>query len=180
MTFIKRASFALPFILFALIVILLWHGLRLHPNEVPSPLINKPAPSFQLPDLLLNHTISSNDFKGHVTLFNVWATWCYACAVEHEFLLNLAQEKHLLIYGLDYKDDPIAAKKWLKTHGNPYKLVATDETGETAIDWGVYGTPETFLIDKKGIIRYKHIGLITPEVWEKILEPRVHQLQGEF
>ncbi len=170
----------LLFILFLLIMIVLWRGLGLHPSQVPSPLINKPAPTFRLPTLLgsPSYMIDKN-FRGHVSLFNIWATWCVTCESEHDFLLILAKNKAVTLYGLNYKDDPVQAKNWLKKKGNPYKIIAVDLSGDTGINWGVYGTPETFIIDKKGIIRYKQIGAITPDVWENTLEPLVRKLQAE-
>lgn len=180
MNLLKTTRFTLPLIIFIAIFILLFRGLGLHPSEVPSPLINKAAPSFTLPTLFdSKKTTSNQDLLNHVTLLNVWATWCYACAEEHEALLDLAKNEHLILYGLDYKDDANAAKKWLKQNGNPYKLVAVDTSGSAAIDWGVYGTPETFIIDKKGIIRYKQIGPITAENWEHTLKPLIQTLQNE-
>jgi cytochrome c biogenesis protein CcmG/thiol:disulfide interchange protein DsbE len=176
----KMLKQALPFFAFLLIVALLWRALSLHPSQVPSPLINKSAPEFTLPNLLEPMQISTNkDFIGHVTILNVWATWCYACAQEHAELLNIANNNKVILYGLNYKDDPEAAREWLKKNGNPYQTVAVDRSGETAINWGVYGTPETFVIDKKGMIRYKHIGPITADVWEEKLQPMVQQLQDE-
>lgn len=177
MSIIKRI---IPLSLFLLIVILLWRGLSLHPTEVPSPFINKPAPNLALPNLLDSQKLVTNkDFLGHVTLFNVWATWCEACAEEHAALLDLAREAHVNIIGLDYKDDSLAAKKWLKENGNPYHLVAIDASGTAAIDWGVYGSPETFVIDKKGVIRYKLIGPITSDTWENELQPLLQKLERE-
>lgn len=170
----------LPLALFLLIVFLLWRGLNLHPAQIPSPLINKPAPSFELPTLSdAKKTTTDKDFQGHVTLLNVWATWCYACATEHEFLKELAANENIVLYGLNYKDDLSAAKESLEKYGNPYRTVAVDQTGNVAIDFGVYGTPETFIIDKKGIIRYKQIGPIDAAVWEKNLKPIVKKLQDE-
>jgi len=175
-----KKRFLLPLIVFTLIIAILWRGLALHPSQIPSPLLNKPAPSFQLPTLSNpKKTTSNKDFMGHITLMNVWASWCFACAEEHELLLQLAKNQGITLYGLNYKDDVLAAKKWLKEHGNPYQTVAVDETGNAAIDWGVYGTPETFIIDKKGIIRYKQIGAITPEIWEQNLKPLIQQLRNE-
>jgi cytochrome c biogenesis protein CcmG/thiol:disulfide interchange protein DsbE len=173
-----KLRFILPLILFAGILSLLWRGLSLHPAQIPSPLINKPVPEFSLPTLS-DKTLTDKNFKGHVTLLNVWATWCAACAQEHTFLLELAKRKDIELYGLDYKDDPSDAKDWLKTYGNPYKIVANDQLGRAAMDWGVYGTPETFVIDKKGLIRYKLIGALTEDSWEKELKPIVEKLQGE-
>ena len=175
-----RALIALPLILFLFIVLLLWHGLRLHPNQIPSPLINKPAPTFQLPTLFDSKKVTSTkDFLGHVTLVNVWATWCAACGDEHALLLQLAQQEQLFFYGLNYKDDSSLAKKWLTTQGNPYQIVAVDQFGKIAIDWGVYGTPETFVLDKKGIIRYKLIGAIDENTWQTTLKPLITQLRNE-
>lgn len=175
-----KTSYTLPFICFVLTIVILWRGLGLHPNQLPSPLINKPAPIFVLPTLFDPKKISTNkDFLGQVTLVNVWATWCYACSEEHNMLLQLAQNNHIIFYGLVYKDNPDTVKKWLTEYGNPYRIIAVDQTGSAAIDWGVYGTPETFVIDKKGIIRYKQIGPITSTVWEQNLKPLIQQLWEE-
>lgn len=175
-----KTRILLPFIIFTAIVILLWRGLALHPNQVPSPLINKPAPTFNLPTLdNLGQTTNEKDFIGHVTLVNVWATWCFACAEEHNFLLQLAKNPGIQLYGLNYKDNNASAKKWLLEHGNPYKIIAVDNNGNAGIDWGVYGTPETFIVDAHGIIRYKQIGPITPDAWEKVMLPIVEKLRGE-
>jgi cytochrome c biogenesis protein CcmG/thiol:disulfide interchange protein DsbE len=175
-----KIRFLLPLFFFISVGLLLWRGLSLHPNEIPSPLIDKPAPTFSLPTLLSNtQPTTEKDLIGHVTLLNVWATWCYACAEEHPYLMELAANHEIVLYGFNYKDDSGAAKNWLKEHGNPYQIIAVDLDGRAAIDWGVYGTPETFLIDKKGIIRYKQIGPITPNVWEKTLKPLVDKLRSE-
>ena len=175
-----KASYALPFILFLFIFIILWRGLSLHPNVVPSPLIGKPAPTFALPSLTdSKRIITEKDFLGHVTLFNVWASWCTACAYEHELLQELVTKEKVIFYGLNYKDKPEAAMEWLKKYGNPYQLIAVDKEGQAAIDWGIYGTPETFVIDKKGIIRNKFIGPITRQVWEENLQPMIKQLENE-
>lgn len=180
MNSLRQVRFILPFIIFATILALLWRGLHLHPNQIPSPLIDKPAPSFALPSLWDDKKIISNkDLIGRVVLVNVWATWCEACAEEHSVLLQLAKEKNIFFVGLNYKDDALAAKKWLKQYGNPYQMVGVDRDGLAAIDWGVYGTPETFVLDKKGIIRYKQIGPIDAESWEKTLKPLVKTLESE-
>ncbi|MHB1948737.1 MAG: DsbE family thiol:disulfide interchange protein [Gammaproteobacteria bacterium] len=179
MSIIKKMRFALPLILFLIIVAILARGLRLHPNQVPSPLINKPAPAFELSQLTSKKISTNKDFIGHITLLNVWATWCYACAQEHAFLLELAKNEYLTLYGLNYKDDPASAQKWLEQYGNPYQIVGVDKIGNVAIDLGVYGTPETFIIDKKGVIRYKQIGPITPEIWNQNLKPLVDKLRAE-
>lgn len=178
---LKTIILVSPLIFFLLMMALLWRGLFLHPNQIPSPLINKPAPIFQLPTLFdTNKIISNKNLLGHITLLNVWATWCEACAEEHGFLLQIANNPDFVLDGLDYKDAPIAAKNWLKTQGNPYQAVLVDEQGDAAIDWGVYGTPETFVIDKKGTIRYKQIGPITAEIWNDKFKPLIMQLQKEI
>ncbi len=177
---LKKIYFILPLIVFIFIFFFLWRGLNLHPNQIPSPLIGQRAPSFSLPTLYDPAKRTTNsDFLGHVTLVNVWATWCEACREEHRTLLWLAENEHVFFYGLNYKDDIDAAKKWLKQYGNPYQIVAVDETGETSMDWGVYGTPETFVLDKRGMIRYKHIGPIDQNSWERNLKPFIEKLQGE-
>lgn len=175
----KALKYSFPLVLFLLIVGLLGYGLTLHPAEVPSPLISQSVPKFELPTLFdAKKNMTNKDFIGQVTLLNVWASWCSICAEEHPFLMQLAKE-HVVLYGMNYKDDTDTAKMLLKKYGNPYKLIAVDSTGVTAIDWGVYGTPETFLIDKKGVIRYKQIGMMTPEAWEKTIKPLVTQLWNE-
>ena len=176
MNLIKRT---LPLTLFLLVIFLLWKGLSLHPAQIPSPLINKPAPAFELPALLGEKKITNQDFLGHITLVNVWATWCYACAEEHSFLKELAKNPDIVLMGFDYKDDISAAKAWLKKYGNPYQTIAVDPVGNVAIDFGVYGTPETFVIDKKGIIRYKQTGPLDAEVWEQNLKPLIEKLRNE-
>lgn len=171
----------LPLSIFILITGILWRGLSLHPNQVSSPLIGKQVPSFSLPALLTEpETVTDKELHGQIILLNVWATWCYACAVEHDFLLELSKQKKITLYGLNYKDDPNVAKKWLKMHGNPYDRIAEDTSGNSAINWGVYGTPETFIIDQNGIIRYKQIGPITPEIWERDINPVVNRLRNEM
>ncbi len=180
MNLLKKIYFTLPLIIFAMIILILWRGLKLNPAQVPSPLINKPLPHFALPTLFDEKKIVTNeDLMGHVTLVNVWATWCEACAEEHNALLELAQNEHVFFLGLDYKDDVDAAKKWLAQRGNPYQMIAVDYAGTVAIDWGVYGTPETFVLDKKGMIRYKQIGPIDTDSWEKKLKPLIAQLRNE-
>lgn len=170
----------LPLLFFLIIVLVLWRGMGLHSSQVPSPLINKPAPTFRLPTLFDDSKTATNkDFIGHVTLLNVWATWCYTCAQEHEFLSELAKKESLFLFGLNYKDDTQAAKQWIDKFGNPYKIIAVDTNGIVAIDFGVYGTPETFVIDKKGIIRYKHTGPLTITIWENELKPLIQKLQSE-
>lgn len=172
--------YLLPLIVFAVLVGFLAVGLRLDPKEVPSPLIGKPAPAFSLPQLQApEKQFAPVDLKGQVWLFNVWASWCVSCRQEHPVLLALAKQKRITIVGLNYKDERGAALAWLKEHGgDPYALSAVDAEGRVGINWGVYGVPETFLIDQQGVIRYKHIGPLTPEALEQKILPLAAQLQG--
>jgi cytochrome c biogenesis protein CcmG/thiol:disulfide interchange protein DsbE len=173
--------FKLLFGLFIVAVVILGRGLMLHPNQVPSPLIGKTAPTFSLPQLIdFKKTTTNKDFLVHVTLVNVWATWCAICAEEHELLLLIAKEPNLTMYGFNYKDNPSEAREWLHQHGNPYQIIAVDSEGAVAIDWGVYGTPETFVVDKKGVIRYKQIGALTSENWQQTIKPLIMRLQQEI
>ena len=165
---------------FIALVALLGVGLKLNPREVPSPLIGKPAPAFELPQLHESgKTFSPVDMKGRVWMLNVWASWCVSCRVEHPILMELAKSGIIPIYGLDYKDQPEEAKRWLVQFGNPYQLSAVDLKGQVGIDYGVYGVPETYVIDKRGVIRYKQIGPVTPEALQKKILPLVKQLQTE-
>jgi cytochrome c biogenesis protein CcmG/thiol:disulfide interchange protein DsbE len=147
----------MPLIIFAALVVVMAIGLTLNPRLVPSPLIGKPAPAFELPLLIGEGVFSEKDFIGHVTLLNVWASWCFACRQEHEVVKELSRNG-VRVIGLNYKDEPADAKQWLARLGNPYKSIVVDYDGRVGIDWGVYGAPETFLIDKNGIIRHKVIG----------------------
>lgn len=170
--------FALPLVLFGALVILLAVGLRLNPREVPSPLIGKPAPTFNLPHLAdPNQHFSPADMKGRVWLFNVWASWCVSCRQEHEVLLNFAKTGLVPIVGLDYKDARDDGLRWLKQLGDPYFLTAYDRDGRVGIDYGVYGVPESYVVDKEGIIRYKQIGPVTPEALKEKIVPLIKELQ---
>ena len=163
----------------ALLIALLAIGLTLRPEEIPSPLIGKPAPAFALPNLLSPEAqVSDRDLGGEVVLVNVWASWCVTCREEHE-LLKQASASGLKIIGLDYKDERDEALRWLETLGNPYTLVAFDAEGKAGIDWGVYKVPESFIVDKRGIVRHKHLGAITPRDWQQRLLPLIRQLQAE-
>ena len=167
----------IPLALFIALVVFLAIGLNRDPHEVPSPLINRPAPGFQLPQLRDQaKTFSAQEMRGKVWLMNVWATWCVACRDEHPFLLQYAKSGVVPIYGLNYKDDRAAALQLLANDGDPYVLNAFDSDGRVAIDYGVYGAPESYLIDRDGIIRFKYIGPITPDVWEKKIVPLVSRL----
>lgn len=147
----------MPLMIFVSLVVVLAIGLTLNPRLVPSPLIDKPAPEFDLPLLLQEGSFSNKDFIGQVTLLNVWASWCFACRQEHEVVKYLSS-KGVRVIGLNYKDESDDAKTWLNRLGNPYQQIAVDYEGRIAIDWGVYGAPETFLIDKNGIVRFKVVG----------------------
>ena len=171
--------YLLPLIVFAVLVGFLAVGLRLDPREVPSPLIDKPAPPFKLPRLdVPERALSLDDLKGKVWLLNVWASWCVACRVEHPLLVELAGTNSVPIYGLNYKDKRDDAMAWLSKHGNPYVASLSDAEGLVGIDFGVYGVPETFVIDKSGTIRLKHIGPITPDVLRDTILPLVKKLNA--
>jgi len=178
---LAATRYLIPLLVFIILALFLWRGLMLDPRQVPSALLNKPVPVFDLPDLNASGARFTNQaFAGHVSLVNVWATWCSTCHVEHPFLMDLARtQPSLVIYGLDYKDNKAAAKKWLAKYGNPYRAVGFDQMGEVAINWGVYGTPETYVIDRHGIIRYKVIGALTGAVWEEQIAPLVKHLQAQ-
>jgi cytochrome c biogenesis protein CcmG, thiol:disulfide interchange protein DsbE len=173
--------YLLPLGLFIGLVVLFIYGLQHDPRLVPSPLIDKPAPAFDLPTLHApEKNIKTDDLIGKVSLLNVWASWCGACRVEHPILIEATSNNpELNLYGLNYKDKRDDALTWLEKLGNPYIEHAFDETGSISIDYGVYGAPETFIIDKKGIIRYKHIGPINREQLETIILPLVKKLETE-
>ncbi len=168
----------IPLAVFFVLAGFLFAGLWRDPREVPSPLINKPAPQFTLAQLHDPATrLGSADMKGQVWLLNVWASWCVSCREEHPLLVALAREKVVPIIGLDYKDEPGPGKTWLAQNGDPYTTSVMDHDGSVGIDYGVYGVPETFVIDKSGTIRYKQIGPITQEALEKKILPLVRELQ---
>lgn len=168
-----------PLAIFALLAAFLYRGLSLDPKLVPSPLVGKPVPAFTLTRLDdPATTISDADFKGKVSLLNVWATWCVSCRQEHEVLVQLARSGQVDIYGLNYKDNREDAKRWLVRLGNPYVANAFDSDGRVGIDWGVYGAPETFIIDREGIIRHKHIGPLTIEILNEEILPLVEKLKS--
>ncbi len=168
----------IPLAVFIVLAGFLFVGLWRDPREVPSPLIDKPAPGFALAQLHApGQSLGTADMKGKVWLFNVWASWCVSCREEHPLLVALAKEKIVPIIGLDYKDLPADGKRWLADNGDPYDLSVMDRDGRVGIDFGVYGVPETFLIDKAGTIRYKQIGPITKEALEKKILPLIRELQ---
>ncbi|HZQ72740.1 MAG TPA: DsbE family thiol:disulfide interchange protein [Burkholderiales bacterium] len=166
--------------LFGALVLLLAAGLGLNPREVPSPLVGKPAPNFELPLLQEpDKTFSAKQELGKVWLLNVWASWCVACREEHETLVAYSKSGGAPLYGLNYKDQRAEGMRWLARYGNPYRASFYDADGRVGIDYGVYGVPETYVIDKRGIIRYKRIGPVTPELLEKTLVPLVRELERE-
>ncbi len=169
----------IPLAAFAVLVVFLGVGLMLDPSKVPSPLIDKPAPAFSLPQLHnASATISNSDMRGKVWLFNVWASWCVACRQEHPLLVELARRNVVPIVGLNYKDERAAAIRWLQDLGDPYVASGHDIEGRVGMDFGVYGVPETYVIDKQGFIRYKQIGPISPDALKNDILPLVEKLQG--
>ena len=175
----KSLKFIVPLALFVVLALFLWRGLSLNPREVPSPLIGKPAPAFALPKLgEPGTTIKREDLLGKVWVLNVWASWCAPCREEHPLVIAFAKRSGVPVYGLNYKDQTAAATGWLAQLGNPYAATLVDADGRVGIDWGVYGVPETFVVDKAGIIRYKHIGPLNEEAIRTKLEPLVKGLSS--
>ena len=173
-----QLKYLIPFVIFLMLIGFFLKGLNLDPREVPSPLINKPAPMFEQP--LLNDTsktCSSNSMLGQVWLLNVWASWCTACRDEHPLLMAMSQQIDVPLVGIDYKDTNPEALDVLSKLGNPYSAVATDVEGRVGIDYGVYGVPETYLIDKEGVIRYKQIGPITVAALQEKIIPMIKGLK---
>lgn len=166
----------IPFAIFILIAVLLGVGLTLNPRDLPSTLINKTAPSFELPILKnTQQNFKPSDNLGKKWILNVWASWCAGCRVEHPLLNQLAEKTTIPLVGLNYKDQPDDAKRWLEQRGNPYQQIPMDLAGNAGIDWGVYGVPETFVIDEKGVVIYKHTGPLTLEALENEIMPLFKQ-----
>jgi len=173
-------KFLLPLTIFGVVMGFLAVGLTLNPREIPSPLVGKAAPVFSLPQLHEQDKVfSPDDMKGQVWLLNFWASWCSGCRTEHPVLMDLAGSGAVPIYGVDYKDQRGEALAWLDQWGNPYPIVAVDAAGKIGIDYGVYGVPETYVIDKQGLIRYKQIGPLDDETVEKKILPLVKELQAK-
>ena len=155
-------------------------GLTLNPREIPSPLVGKAAPAFSLPQLHEQDKVfSQKDLEGQVWLLNFWASWCSGCKTEHSVLMQIAKSGEVPIYGVDYKDQRDEATAWLDRWGNPYPIVGVDLAGRVGIDYGVYGVPETYVIDKQGVIRYKQIGPVDEEVWAQKILPLVKELKAK-
>lgn len=174
----RRLKLFIPLGLFFVLSLLLFRGLSLDPQELPSALINRPLPTFALPALGEERTLRPADVTGEPALFNVWATWCVACRVEHPYLQQLAEEG-VPIYGINYKDDSAAAQKWLRNLGDPYRANIVDREGTLGLDLGVYGAPETYFVDAEGVVRYRHVGVIDERLWKGRLEPIYREMGGE-
>ena len=168
--------FVLPLAAFALLLIVLIVGLRHAPEKgvIVSPLLGKSAPQFTLPDLLdEQNQLRTDALRGHWSLVNVWGTWCEECRVEHATLLQIKQQGRVPIIGIDWKDDDAQARSWLSEMGNPYDHVGADREGRVAIDWGVYGAPESFLVNPAGTVVYKHVGALSPQIWAQEFLPHL-------
>lgn len=176
-----KARFLVPLFLFLLLIVLFAVMLGRDPTVLPSAYIDKPAPEFSLPELHDSEkTVTTSDLKkSKVSLFNIWASWCVACRQEHPFLVELQRRGDVPIYGLNYKDKRADAIAWLNRFGDPYTASAFDEKGRVGIDWGVYGVPETFVVDGKGFIRYKQIGPITEQAWQETILPLIEKIRAE-
>lgn len=175
----KALKYGIPLAVFLGLCVFLGLGLTKDPRQVPSPFIGKPAPVFTLEELHVpERRFSPEQMKGQVWMLNVWASWCASCRVEHPLLNEVSRKGIVPIVGLNYKDQRDDAKRWLQQFGDPYRLSVWDIDGKLGIDFGVYGAPETFVIDKAGVIRYKQIGPITPDVWEKTIYPLIRQLNA--
>ncbi|KAF0222179.1 MAG: cytochrome c bioproteinis protein CcmG thioldisulfide interchange protein [Rhodospirillaceae bacterium] len=175
----RRLLYLLPVAVFGILALFFLRGLTLNPREIPSVLINRPVPVMNLAPLpgRGDTGLTTADLKGRVSLVNIYGSWCIACVQEHPYLVKIKQTGIVPIHGIDWRDDPVEGAKWLKKHGDPYDRVGVDPApGRTAIDFGVTGAPETFIVDKDSIIRYKHIGPVTPEAWEQTLLPIIKEL----
>jgi cytochrome c biogenesis protein CcmG/thiol:disulfide interchange protein DsbE len=170
----------LPLIFFGLIGFFLWRGLYNDPHRIPSALIDQAMPSFKMTNLFYpNENITQKIFNGHVSILNVFASWCMYCLSEHAIMMDLARPGDVEIYGLNYKDNREKAMKWLERYGNPFHKIIYDPTGQLAMNLGVYGTPETFIIDAQGIVRYRYAGPITQQVLQQSLMPEIERLKQE-
>jgi len=171
--------YLIPLGLFSVLALFLYVGLSLNPRDIGSTRVDKPAPTFTLPQVAdTTQIMSDQTFLGKVSIFNAWASWCVSCRYEHPLLMQLAQNSNIPIYGLNYKDKLEDARAMLARDGNPYTANAFDETGKVGMDWGIIGTPETFIIDKKGIVRYKHTGPLTVDVLKETILPLIKELDA--
>lgn len=176
----KRLVFLVPVAAFAALALWFAAGLGRDPGYIPSMLIDRPAPAFALPPIPgRDRGFSSEDFKGKVSMVNVFGSWCATCEIEHPVLMEIAAEGVAPIYGLDWKDKPGAGAEWLAQRGDPYTAIGDDADGRVAIDFGVTGAPETFIIDAEGRVRHKHVGEITREDWRRVLKPMIEDLKAD-
>lgn len=159
----------LPLLIFVVLAVFLFKGLKQDPHRIPSPLIGKPLPHLK--------AIIGHNTKGRVALVNVFASWCVSCRAEHAVLMDIKKSHTVVLYGINYKDDRTKMRRWLAREGNPYNKIIDDPKGKLGLDLGVYGTPETFIIDRKGIVRYKYVGPISPDVWRDTLLPVIKKLR---
>lgn len=173
-----RLRLFLPFAAFVLLSLLLFKGLSLDPTSLPSALVGKALPDFELQELHSAEVLSRQDIIGEPMLVNIWATWCYSCRVEHPYLLELAASG-IRIVGLNYKDDGVKAVSWLEDLGDPYALTLADSEGMLGLDMGVYGAPETYVVDAQGVVRYRHVGVVDEQVWQSLLVQWFPQAQSE-
>lgn len=175
-----RVFLFLPLVLFAVMALYFGLGLRQDPSEIPSQLIDRELPEFDLPPIQgFESGLSNADLEGQVSLLNVFGSWCPPCAIEHPMLMQISRSGTVPVYGVDWKDPPGAGTAWLERNGNPYQRIGNDAEGRLAIDLGITGAPETFIIDRAGRVRYRHVGVITEEIWEGTLRPLVEHLQAE-
>lgn len=176
----SRLRFIVPIVVIVALIGLLGYGLTRNPHYIPSALLGRDAPEFQLPRLSQPENLLSNkQLAGQVSVVNVWASWCVSCRVEHKWIEQLRRQTGVAIYGIDYKDTRKQAHRWLRTFGNPFKAIGFDEKGRTSINWGVAGVPETFILDSHGIIRYKQPGPINRQLLESRIIPLIRKLQSE-
>ena len=173
-----RLAAYIPLLVFVVMAVFFAIGLTMNPRDIPSPLIGKPVPEFSLPPVKGGTLgLSSADLRGQVSIVNVFASWCVACREEHPILMGIKEQGLVPLHGINYKDKPDDARAWLDQMGDPYTRIGADMSGRVAIDWGVYGVPETFVIDRDGMIVHKHIGAITPEALRKTIMPIIDKLQ---
>jgi len=170
----------IPLVLVIVLGIVLYRGLSLNPQDMPSALIGKPMPDFQLTTLLdENKQVTKADLKGDIIILNVWGTWCPTCKYEHPYLLDIAKDKRVAVYGINYKDDRTMGQQWIARLGNPYQFSIFDEAGTLGLDLGVYGAPETFVIDHHGIVRKRFAGALDNRVWQREFIPLITQIERE-
>lgn len=175
----KKTVYFIPIGIFLLLAVMLWRGLYLDPRELPSVLINKPVPEFRLAEVYGNGMLGKADLPAGIFLLNVWGSYCLPCLVEHPTFMRLSENNVIPIVGINYKDQQDAALDWLETNGDPFEFSIMDPQGRLGIDLGVYGAPETFLIDGQGVIRYRHVSVLDEKAWEEIFVPAIEQIQRE-